>query len=122
MVGHFCDDEVVMEFMAGQKLARLAGLGTSCPDHFLPTKIRPLVVDVPPSSSVDVYVERLGALHEDYRADYEAYYRRHADGTSPAIRGADPAIILVPGVGMFAFGKDKQTARVRPSSTSTPST
>ena len=112
MVGHFCDDEVVMEFMAGQKLARLAGLGTSCPDHFLRTKIRPLVVDVPPSSSVDAYVERLGALHEDYRADYEAYYRRHADGTSPAMRGADPAIILVPGVGMFAFGKDKQTARV----------
>ncbi len=112
MVGHFCDDDVVMEFMAGQKLARLAGLGTSCPDHFLRTKIRPLVVDVPPSSSVDAYVERLGSLHEDYRADYEAYYRRHADGTSPAMRGADPAIILVPGVGMFAFGKDKQTARV----------
>ena len=112
MIGHFCDDEIVLEFLAGEKLRRLAGLGTSCPDHFLRTKIRPLVVDLPPSSDVDTYVERLGALHQEYRAAYEAYYRRHADQGSPAMRGADPAIILVPGVGLFAFGKDKQTARV----------
>lgn len=112
MIGHFCEDEVVLEFLAGEKLARLAGLGTSCPDHFLRTKIRPLVVDVPPTSSLDAYAARLQTLHQEYRASYEAYYRRHADETSPAMRGADPTVILVPGVGLFAFGKDKQTARV----------
>ena len=112
MIGHFCDDDVVLEFLASEKLPRLAGLGTSCPDHFLRTKIRPLVVDLPPSSGLEAYVERIGTLHQAYRSEYEAYYRRHADESSPAMRGADPAVILVPGVGMFAFGKDKQTARV----------
>ncbi|MGP0030937.1 MAG: bifunctional aldolase/short-chain dehydrogenase [Acidimicrobiales bacterium] len=112
VIGHFCDDEVVLEFLAGEKLARLAGLGTSCPDHFLRTKVRPLVLDVPPTSSLDAYVQRLHSLHLDYRAQYEAYYRRHADEATPAMRGSDPAIILVPAVGLFAFGRDKQTARV----------
>ena len=112
MIGHFCDDDVVLEFLAGEKLPKLVGLGTSCPDHFLRTKIRPLVVDQPPSSELGDYVERIGALHDEYRTEYEAYYLRHADEHSPAMRGADPAIVLVPGVGMFAFGKDKQTARV----------
>ena len=83
------------------------------PDHFLRTKIRPLVRRCSvPSRSVEAYVERLGELHARVPGDYAAYYRRHADGTHRAMRGADPAIILVPGVGMFAFGKDKQTARV----------
>ncbi len=112
VVGHFRDDDVVLEFLAGEELPRLAGLGTSCPDHFLRTKIRPLVVDVAPTSSLDEFAERLPALHAAYREDYAAYYRRHADDSSPAMRGADPAIVLVPGIGMYSFGQDKQTARV----------
>jgi rhamnulose-1-phosphate aldolase/alcohol dehydrogenase len=111
-VGHFRDDDVILEFLAGDKLPRLAGLGTSCPDHFLRTKVRPLVVDLAPTSEIQEYRERLHTLHAAYREDYAAYYRRHADDTSPAIRGADPAIVLLPGIGMFSFGRDKQTARV----------
>ena len=90
----------------------MAELGTSCPDHFLRTKVKPLVVDLPASASVDEIKARLVELHEAYRADYQGYYDRNATADSPAIRGADPAIVLVPGVGMFSFGKDKQTARV----------
>ncbi len=112
VVGHFCDDEVLLEFLAGQKLDRLAGLGTSCPDHFLRTKIRPLVLDLPVSAGPEACLERLAALHDRYRAEYESYYKQHADEDSPAMRGSDPSIVLVPGVGMFAFGKDKQTARI----------
>ncbi|TDO60003.1 rhamnulose-1-phosphate aldolase/alcohol dehydrogenase [Kribbella sp. VKM Ac-2571] len=111
-VGHFNDSDVVLEFTAREKLAELAALGTSCPDHFLRTKVRPLVLDVPPSASVEDTVARLKELHAAYREDYAAYYNRHAEPDSPAMRGADPAIVLVPGVGMFSFGKDKQTARV----------
>ena len=112
MVGHFTDSEVVLEFLASEKLPELAELGTSCPDHFLRTKVKPLVLDVPTSASVDECVSRLAVLHEQYRTDYAAYYERHATADSPAMRGADPAIVLVPGVGMFSYGKDKQTARV----------
>jgi len=111
-LGHYNDSEVVLEFLSHESLARLAALGTSCPDHFLRTKVRPLVVDLPASASVEETVARLRELHEAYRADYAAYYDRHATPDSPAMRGADPAIVLVPGVGMFSFGKDKQTARV----------
>ncbi|MFB6725057.1 bifunctional aldolase/short-chain dehydrogenase [Kribbella sp. NPDC056345] len=111
-VGHYTDSDVVLEFTARERLAELAALGTSCPDHFLRTKVRPLVLDLPPSASVEDAVERLKELHEAYREEYSAYYQRHADADSPAMRGADPAIVLVPGVGMFSFGKDKQTARV----------
>ncbi|TDW89921.1 rhamnulose-1-phosphate aldolase/alcohol dehydrogenase [Kribbella pratensis] len=111
-VGHFNDSDVVLEFTAREKLAELAALGTSCPDHFLRTKVRPLVLDLPPSASVEDTVARLKELHAAYREDYAAYYNRHAEPDSPAMRGADPAIVLVPGVGMFSFGKDKQTARV----------
>jgi rhamnulose-1-phosphate aldolase/alcohol dehydrogenase len=112
MIGHFTDAAVVLEFLAGNELPRLAGLGTSCPDHFIRTKVRPMVLDVATDAPIDVCVARIDELHAAYRADYEAYYRRHAEPESPAIRGADPAIILVPGVGMFSYGKDKQTARV----------
>ena len=112
MVGHFTDDPAVLEFLAGEKLNALAELGTSCPDHFLRTKVKPLVIDLPAATSVDEIIAALPALHEAYRADYAAYYDRHADAESPAMRGADPAIILVPGVGMFSYGADKQTARV----------
>jgi len=111
-VGHFTDSEVVLEFLSREKLAPLAELGTSCPDHFLRTKVKPLVLDLPVDAPVEDAVARLGELHETYRADYAAYYQRHADADSPAMRGADPAIVLVPGVGMFSFGKNKQTARV----------
>ena len=111
-VGHFTDDARVLEFLAGTTHPRLAALGTSCPDHFLRTKVKPLVLDLPAGAPVEDCVVRLKELHEAYRADYQAYYDRHAGPDSPAIRGADPAIVLVPGVGMFSFGKNKQTARV----------
>ena len=111
-VGHFTDDARVLEFLAAAEHPRLAALGTSCPDHFLRTKVKPLVLDLPAGAPVEDCVVRLKELHEAYRADYQDYYDRHAGPDSPAIRGADPAIVLVPGVGMFSFGKDKQTARV----------
>jgi rhamnulose-1-phosphate aldolase/alcohol dehydrogenase len=111
-VGHFTDSDVVLEFLSRDKLAPLAELGTSCPDHFLRTKVKPLVVDLPATASVEEILARLPQLHEAYRADYRGYYDRNATPDSPALRGADPAIVLVPGVGMFSFGKDKQTARV----------
>ncbi|MFD6550829.1 bifunctional aldolase/short-chain dehydrogenase [Streptomyces sp. NPDC058398] len=111
-VGHFTDSEEVLDFLARAEHPRLAALGTSCPDHFLRTKVRPLVLDLPPAASLGEAVARLAELHADYRAEYAAYYERHALPDSPAMRGADPAIVLVPGVGMFSFGKDKQTARV----------
>ncbi|OKI94801.1 short-chain dehydrogenase [Streptomyces sp. CB01249] len=111
-VGHFDDSPAVLDFLAGAEHPRLAALGTSCPDHFLRTKVRPLVLDLPPSAGPDAVEARLRELHTEYRAEYAAYYDRHATPDSPAMRGADPAIVLVPGVGMFSFGKDKQTARV----------
>ncbi|MCG7209183.1 bifunctional aldolase/short-chain dehydrogenase [Streptomyces arenae] len=111
-VGHFNDSEAVLDFVARAEHPRLAALGTSCPDHFLRTKVRPLVLDLPPAVPLDEAVARLKELHAAYREEYAAYYRRHALPDSPAMRGADPAIVLVPGVGMFSFGKDKQTARV----------
>ncbi|SMH42580.1 rhamnulose-1-phosphate aldolase/alcohol dehydrogenase [Rathayibacter oskolensis] len=112
MVGHFTDAAEVLDFLASTEHPRLAALGTSCPDHFLRTKVKPLLVDLPASASVDEILERLPALHEAYRADYQAYYDAHATAESPAIRGADPLIVLVPGVGMFSYGANKQTARV----------
>ncbi|MCA1221748.1 bifunctional aldolase/short-chain dehydrogenase [Streptomyces sp. 8L] len=111
-VGHFSDAEPVLDFLARAEHPRLAALGTSCPDHFLRTKVRPLVLDLPPAAPLEDAVARLRVLHEEYRTEYAAYYARHADAGSPAMRGADPAIVLVPGVGMFSYGKDKQTARV----------
>jgi rhamnulose-1-phosphate aldolase/alcohol dehydrogenase len=116
-LGHYTDSDAVLEFMAHDKLARLGELGTSCPDHFLRTKVRPLVVDLPGTATLEETVTRLRELHVAYREAYAGYYDRHAVSTSstdrwPAMRGADPAIVLVPGVGMFSFGKDKQTARV----------
>ncbi|TXK19439.1 bifunctional aldolase/short-chain dehydrogenase [Homoserinibacter sp. GY 40078] len=112
MVGHFTDDPRVLEFLASKKAPALAALGTSCPDHFLRTKVKPLLLDLPANASVEESIARLAELHEAYRADYTAYYEAHADADSPAMRGADPAIVLVPGVGMFSFGANKQTARV----------
>jgi rhamnulose-1-phosphate aldolase/alcohol dehydrogenase len=111
-VGHVTDSAVVLDFLARAEHPRLAALGTSCPDHFLRTKVRPLVLDVAPTAPLDEMVARLKELHAAYRDDYRAYYERHATADSPPMRGADPAIVLVPGVGMFSFGANKQTARV----------
>ncbi|MEQ4521753.1 bifunctional aldolase/short-chain dehydrogenase, partial [Nocardioides kribbensis] len=112
MVGHFTDTGEVLDFLASSEHPRLGALGTSCPDHFLRTKVKPLVLDLPSDAPVEDCVARLKELAVAYREDYQAYYDRHATPESPAIRGADPLIVLVPGVGMFSFGKDKQTARV----------
>lgn len=112
VVGHFSDDAAVLDFLEGAEHPRLGALGTSCPDHFLRTKVKPLVLDLPADAPVEDSIARLKELHAAYRVDYQAYYDRHAGADSPALRGADPAIVLVPGVGMFSFGKDKQTARV----------
>ena len=112
MVGHYDDRATVLDFLARTEHPRLAALGTSCPDHFLRTKVSPMVLDLPPTAPLDDTVARLRELHATYRAAYAAYYERHATPDSPAMRGADPAIVLVPGVGMFSFGATKQTARV----------
>ncbi len=111
-VGHYTDDDVVLDFVSRADHPRLAASGTSCPDHFLRTKVRPLVLDLAPGVPLEQTLERLRELHQEYRQDYAAYYSRYATADSPPMRGADPAIVLVPGVGMFSFGKDKQTARV----------
>jgi rhamnulose-1-phosphate aldolase/alcohol dehydrogenase len=111
-VGHVTDSDVVLDFLARQRHPALAALGTSCPDHFLRTKVRPMVLDLPPTAPLESVVKRLRELHAAYRKDYGAYYQRHATADSPPMRGADPAIVLVPGVGMFSFGANKQTARV----------
>ena len=112
VVGNFTDDAAVLDFLEGAEHPRLGALGTSCPDHFLRTKVKPLVLDLSADGTVGDSIVRLKELHAAYREDYRAYYDRHADADSPALRGADPAIVLVPGVGMFSYGKDKQTARV----------
>jgi rhamnulose-1-phosphate aldolase/alcohol dehydrogenase len=111
-VGHFTDSATVLDFLAASESPRLAALGTSCPDHFLRTKVRPMLLDLPTTATLEEAKARLVELHQAYRTDYAAYYDRHATPASPAMRGADPAIVLVPGVGMFSFGVNKQTARV----------
>lgn len=115
MVGHFTDDARVLEFINSNDLSRLAPLGTSCPDHFLRTKISPLVLDLQPDedlSDVKALKERLAPEFEAYRKMYAEYYNSCKHDNSPAIRDANPVIILYPGIGMFSFSKDKQTARV----------
>ncbi|ALE07733.1 short-chain dehydrogenase [Arthrobacter sp. ERGS1:01] len=111
-VGHFSDDPAVLDFLASAEHPRLGALGTSCPDHFLRTKVTPLILDLPADASIADSIARLKELHGEYRTAYAAYYDRHAGTDSPAMRGADPAIVLVPGVGMFSYGANKQTARV----------
>ena len=111
-VGHFTDSNVVLDFVGRAEHPRLAALGTSCPDHFLRTKVRPMVLDLPPTAELADAIARLRELHQAYREAYHAYYERNATPDSPPMRGADPAIVLVPGIGMFSFGANKQTARV----------
>jgi len=115
MIGHFSDNEAVMEFVNSHDLNRLAPMGTSCPDHFLRTKIQPLVLNI--SANTDVgntenIIQQLNPIFETYRAEYASYYEACKKDNSPAIRDPNPVIILWPGVGMFSFAKNKQTARV----------
>ncbi len=112
VVGHFDDRDVVLDFMSREATARVVPLGTSCPDHFIRTKVRPLLLDLPTTAPVEDQVARLKELHEEYRSEYAAYYERYADDDTPAMRGSDPAIVLVPGVGMFSFAADSPTARI----------
>ena len=112
VVGHLTDSEPVLDFLGREAVTRLAPLGTSCPDHFIRTKVRPLLLDLPPTVPRDELVTRLRELHAAYRDDYAAYYRQHARPDSPPMRGADPVIVLVPGVGMFSFGVDVRSARI----------
>lgn len=115
MIGHFSDDERVMQFTNSNNLDRLAPLGTSCPDHFLRTKISPLVLDLGATddlSDVAAIKDKLTPKFEAYRQMYTDYYNNCKHSNSPAIRDANPVVILYPGVGMFTFSKDKQTARV----------
>lgn len=115
MIGHFTDDPRVLEFINSKDLERLSPLGTSCPDHFLRTKIRPLVLDLTPEESLDNYKvvkEKLKPAFDSYRKMYADYYLSCKRTNSPAMRDPNPVVILYPGIGMFTFAKDKQTARV----------
>jgi rhamnulose-1-phosphate aldolase/alcohol dehydrogenase len=109
-VGHFDDDPAVLAFVNSRRLGELAALGTSCPDHFLRTKIRPLVVDY--SSDLDATVGGLGAAIAGFRDDYAAYYARCRHADSPAMRDPNPVVYLVPRIGMITFARDKATARI----------
>ena len=115
MIGHFSDDDRVLQFINSNDLNRLAPLGTSCPDHFLRTKISPLVLELGANddlSDIAALKEKLAPKFEAYRQMYTDYYKTCKHPNSPAIRDTNPVVILYPGVGMFAFAKDKQTARV----------
>lgn len=112
-VGHFDDGEAVLDFATSKNLAPLAALGTSCPDHFLRTKIRPLVVDFDPANpDIDKTLAGLADAVAGYRADYAAYYERCKKDNSPGMRDPNAVVYLVPGVGMITFAKDKATARI----------
>lgn len=115
MVGHFTDSDVVLEYINSNDLERLAPLGTSCPDHFLRTKIQPLVLTLDKNEDLSdskVILEKLNPLFEQYRQEYKEYYETCKHPNSPAMRDPNPVIIIYPGVGMFSFSKDKQTTRV----------
>lgn len=115
MIGHFTDDDRVLQFINSNDLDRLAPLGTSCPDHFLRTKISPLVLNLSTDENVGdtgAIKEKIAPLFDAYRKMYADYYNTCKHPNSPAIRDANPVVILYPGVGMFTFAKDKQTARV----------
>jgi rhamnulose-1-phosphate aldolase/alcohol dehydrogenase len=115
MIGHFSDDERVLAFINSKNLARLAPMGTSCPDHFLRTKISPLVLELAPNENledVSSIKEKLKPAFEAYRKMYADYYNNCKHNNSPAMRDANPVVILYPGVGMFTFAVNKQTARV----------
>lgn len=113
MVGHFTDSDTVLDFVNAKDMTRLAALGTSCPDHFLRTKICPLVVDFDPANpDIDATLSGLSAAVDAYREGYIAYYDRCKRDDSPAIRDPNAVVYLIPGVGMITFAKDKATARI----------
>ncbi|MCW1962556.1 bifunctional aldolase/short-chain dehydrogenase [Chryseobacterium viscerum] len=115
MIGHFTDSDVVLEYINSNDLERLAPLGTSCPDHFLRTKIQPLVLTLDKNEDLSdskAILEKLTPLFQQYRQEYKAYYENCKHPNSPAMRDPNPVIIIYPGVGMFSFSKDKQTTRV----------
>jgi rhamnulose-1-phosphate aldolase/alcohol dehydrogenase len=112
-VGHFDDSETVLDFVGGEKLVGLAALGTSCPDHFLRTKIWPLVLPFDPAKdSVEQLAARVAPAIAAYREKYAGYYNRCKRPDSPKMRDANPVVYLVPGVGMITFAADKATARI----------
>jgi len=113
MVGHFDDSDAVLEFVNAKDMRPLAALGTSCPDHFLRTKIRPLVIDFnPKSNNLDEVLKNLPEQVAAYRDDYAAYYERCKHDNSPALRDPNAVVYLIPGVGMITFAKDRATARI----------
>ncbi len=115
MIGHFNDSDTVLEFINSNDLSRLAPMGTSCPDHFLRTKIQPLVLELETGedlSDTAAVLQKLKPAFEEYKKEYATYYSTHKRNNSPAMRDASPVIIIYPGVGMFSFAKNKQTARV----------
>jgi rhamnulose-1-phosphate aldolase/alcohol dehydrogenase len=112
VIGRWFDDDFVIDFISREAAPRVVPLGTSCPDHFIRTKVRPLLLDLPADATVGEKKDRLRELHDEYRQEYRAYYERYADDDTPPMRGADPAIFLIPGLGMFSFGADGHTARV----------
>lgn len=115
MIGHFTDDQKVLEFINSNDLEKLGPMGTSCPDHFLRTKISPMILALTPGedlSDVNALKQKLSPQFEAYRAMYREYYEACKHPNSPALRDSNPVVILYPGVGMFTFAKDKQTARV----------
>ena len=112
VIGRWFSDDPVVDFIGREAAPRVVPLGTSCPDHFIRTKVRPLLLDVPSTAPREEKIARLKELYVEYREDYRVYYESYADAATPHMRGADPAIVLVPGVGMFSFGSDSQTARV----------
>jgi rhamnulose-1-phosphate aldolase/alcohol dehydrogenase len=115
MIGHFSDDEKVLEFINSNNLNKLAPMGTSCPDHFLRTKISPLVLNLENDeeiNNISTIKQKLQPQFEAYRKMYADYYNKCKHANSPAMRDANPVVILYPGVGMFTFAKNKQTARI----------
>ena len=115
MVGHFTDADTVLRFINSYDLQRLAPMGTSCPDHFLRTKIQPLVLDLQTQQDLSdptAVLQQLEPAFARYRAEYRQYYETHKHPNSPAMRDPNPVVIIYPGVGMFTFAKNKQTARV----------
>ncbi|MAN27043.1 MULTISPECIES: bifunctional aldolase/short-chain dehydrogenase [Mesonia] len=115
MIGHFTDSDTVLQYINSNDLERLAPMGTSCPDHFLRTKIQPLILTLDPSDEVidtEATLKKLEPSFEQYREEYLQYYENHKHANSPAMRDPNPVIIIYPGVGMFSFAKNKQTTRV----------
>lgn len=111
-IASWTDSPEILQFVNARDAATLAHLGTSCPDHFIRTKIRPMFVEATTEDDGASLKQKIGKALETYRTEYAAYYREHADAASPALRDPNPAVVLIPGIGMFSFGKTKQESRV----------